>query len=95
MDLTQQIFLLLIGIAIGLVLGVIIGILIQKKRTAAPAISPQSEKSDVQYGTVTPDQIHTLAEEQEESESRSECPVCGHQNPGDNLFCYDCGARLH
>jgi len=94
MDLTQQVFLLLVGIAIGLVLGVIIGILIQRNRTAAPVESLQTEKSDDHYGTVTPDQIHTLAENQKESGPRRECPVCGHENPGDNLFCYDCGARL-
>jgi len=98
MDLWQQLFLLFIGIAFGLAMGVIIGILIQKNRIVTDQKRKESEQKDIQYGSVTPDQIHTLREENKEEQKEAVdilCPVCGHVNPPDNLFCYDCGGRLH
>ena len=98
MDLWQQLFLLFIGAAFGVVVGIIIGVLIQKNRNGVEEETTETEQEGIKYGSITPDQIHTRMEaekENSEEEEKTTCPVCGHVNPPDNLFCYDCGARLH
>ncbi len=95
METSQQIILLLLGIGIGLVAGVIIGILIQRSREQAPAELAAQTTQPAAYGSVDPGSIHTLPTESEAGRERQVCPVCGHENPPDNIFCQDCGGRLH
>ncbi len=94
MDMGQQIILLILGILIGLFAGIIIGIFIQRYQSRPQPKPALKDDLDTRYGTVSPEEIHTLPPEEQEGQAQV-CPLCGHVNSSSNLFCYDCGGRLH
>lgn len=94
MEIGQQLILIFMGIAIGLLLGIILGVVIQRNRDKPRQPAEQQAQTDLNYGTVNPDSIHTLPTEASQAGQQVNCPVCGHNNPPDNMFCFDCGGRL-
>jgi hypothetical protein len=94
MESSQQIILLLLGFVIGLFTGIVVGILIQRYQATPRAKPPQVAKADDQYGTVSPEDIHTLPTEEYEDDYQI-CPICGQPNPPEYRFCKHCNGRLH